>query len=244
MFWMSGSLLSEALDCCREPSDCLIVVPLRHRHRKATDIGTEEQVRQRLAVVVQMSLPVAAKLRHLVQKRLDSSKHSRVAHRGRVGARLRQRSGMSPEGIVRLMFPRLPLTLEAERVLTTLLVLACALLLAACGSRSETVPNGPIQLAEMRADPRPYYWVGESFDGLALTYATSYSRRFGNLQYRDVRVAGRLVLGRRLRSTAPGAKRALHGREGGRRLIQPRRRPRGPCRQGAPAAQRCSAARW
>jgi len=74
-------------------------------------------------------------------------------------------------------------TLPTERVLTTLLALACALLLAACGGGSETVPNGPVQLTEMGADTRPYYWVGESFDGLALTYATPYKGRFGNLMY-------------------------------------------------------------
>ena len=68
-------------------------------------------------------------------------------------------------------------------MLSTLLALACALLLAACGARSETVPNGPIELAELRADTRPYYWVGESFDGLALTFAKPYSGRFGSLMY-------------------------------------------------------------
>lgn len=44
----------------------------------------------------------------------------------------------------------------------------------------------------MRADPRPYYWVGESFDGLALTYATPYSRRFGNLMYGTCELPGGL----------------------------------------------------
>lgn len=73
--------------------------------------------------------------------------------------------------------------LQTERVLTTLLALACVLVLGACGRGSETVPNGPIHLAEMRVDTRPYYWVGELFDGLPLTYAKPYSGRFGNLMY-------------------------------------------------------------
>jgi hypothetical protein len=69
------------------------------------------------------------------------------------------------------------------RLPTTLLALPGALLLGACGGGTETVPNGPVRLAAMRADARPYYWVGESFDGLALTYATPYTGRFGNLLY-------------------------------------------------------------
>ncbi len=67
--------------------------------------------------------------------------------------------------------------------ITTLPALACALLLASCGGGSENVPNGPVQLTEMKADTRPYYWVGESFDGLELTYAKPYSGRFGTLMY-------------------------------------------------------------
>jgi hypothetical protein len=72
---------------------------------------------------------------------------------------------------------------QTEKVLTTLLALACALLLAACGDRSATAPTGPVLLAEMRGDTRPYYWVGESFDGLSLTYAKPYNGRFGTLMY-------------------------------------------------------------
>ena len=53
---------------------------------------------------------------------------------------------------------------------------------AGCGG-TVTVPSGPVRLTEMRADHGPYYWVGESFEGLALNSANPYSGRFGNLIY-------------------------------------------------------------
>lgn len=74
-------------------------------------------------------------------------------------------------------------TVKTREVLPAPLALACALLLAACGGGIATGPDGPVQLTEMRADTRPYYWVGASFDGLELTYARPYSGRFGTLMY-------------------------------------------------------------
>jgi hypothetical protein len=65
----------------------------------------------------------------------------------------------------------------------TLLAVASVFLLVSCGGGSVTVPSGPVRLAEMRADSRPYYWVGESFNGLELTYAEPYNGRFGNVGY-------------------------------------------------------------
>jgi hypothetical protein len=63
------------------------------------------------------------------------------------------------------------------------LALTLVSLLAACGGGSVRVPDGPVRLAEMRADSRPYYWVGDSFNELELTHAEPYEGRFANVIY-------------------------------------------------------------
>jgi len=61
------------------------------------------------------------------------------------------------------------------------LIAALASIVAGCGGTR--VPDGPVNLDGMRADSKPYYWVGESFEGLDLTYAERYSGRFSTLAY-------------------------------------------------------------
>jgi hypothetical protein len=51
-----------------------------------------------------------------------------------------------------------------ERSLLCLLGVALALVAAGCQRGSVLVPDGPVLLEEMRADDRPYFWVGGSFD--------------------------------------------------------------------------------
>lgn len=67
--------------------------------------------------------------------------------------------------------------------LTVTLVAVSIAVLAGCGGGGVTVPKGPIKLTEMRADTRPYYWVGESFDGFELTVAEPYEGRRSHVIY-------------------------------------------------------------
>jgi hypothetical protein len=46
---------------------------------------------------------------------------------------------------------------------------------AGCGSSAH--------LDELKSDDRPYYWVGESFDGFELTHAETYAGRFSTFVY-------------------------------------------------------------
>jgi hypothetical protein len=64
----------------------------------------------------------------------------------------------------------------------SLLALLAAGLVASCGGGG-TFPAGPIRLAEMRADSRPYYWVGGEFEGLELTHAEPYDRGQSSVTY-------------------------------------------------------------
>jgi hypothetical protein len=63
----------------------------------------------------------------------------------------------------------------------TLLALLAAGLVVGCGGG--TFPTGPIRLAEMRADSRPYYWVGDGFEGLKLTHAEPYDHGQSSVTY-------------------------------------------------------------
>jgi hypothetical protein len=64
----------------------------------------------------------------------------------------------------------------------TLSALLVAGSVASCGGGG-TFPAGPIRLAEMRADSRPYYWVGGEFEGLELTHAEPYDRGQSSVTY-------------------------------------------------------------
>jgi hypothetical protein len=66
---------------------------------------------------------------------------------------------------------------------TKVWALAAAAVVAGCGGGSVAVPKGPIELDEMRSDSRPYYWLGEEFEGLELWHAEPYSGRFANVIY-------------------------------------------------------------
>jgi len=60
--------------------------------------------------------------------------------------------------------------------------IALVALVGACGGGG-TFPDGPLRLEEMRTDSRPYYWVGEEFEGLRLTKAEPYVRGGSDLIY-------------------------------------------------------------
>lgn len=64
-------------------------------------------------------------------------------------------------------------------------LLLLATLVAGCGGDSE----GPIRLGEMQADPRPYFYVGGSFEELELTAAGPYRGRFTNFVYGTCRAS-------------------------------------------------------
>jgi len=70
------------------------------------------------------------------------------------------------------------------------LVATAAAVLAGCGGGTIVVPTGPVKLDELRADSRPYFWVGTSFEGLPLTYAEQYNGRFGSLMYGTCEIRG------------------------------------------------------
>jgi hypothetical protein len=66
--------------------------------------------------------------------------------------------------------------------LAVIALLASLTFVGGCGG-SRTVPDGPVRLAEMQSDERPYYWLGDSFEGLQLTAAWPYEGRFGSVVY-------------------------------------------------------------
>jgi hypothetical protein len=77
-------------------------------------------------------------------------------------------------------------SLSMGQVLVCCSVALAALMSVSAGCQHATVrvPDGPVLLPEMREDPRPYFWVGESFEELELTYARPYAnRRSANLLY-------------------------------------------------------------
>jgi len=69
---------------------------------------------------------------------------------------------------------------------------ALAVALTGCGAMSTRVPHGPVDLDGIQADSRPYFWVGESFGGLDLTYAERYNGRFASFIYGTCETSGGL----------------------------------------------------